>query len=108
MALVLRRLAREGDRETFHGPEEAVDLQFEGEWVYLRCDRDTTARAARRRGFEDVPDEPDEPVSDEQVSEEVSDEQVSEEVEAEVEAEVEVSGEAPAPAPVGAPSRRRR
>ena len=92
MALVLRRLAREGDRETFHGPEEAVDLQFEGGWVYLRCDRDTTARAARRRGFEDVPDEP---VSDEQVSEEV-------------EAEVEVSGEVPAPAPVEAPSRRRR
>jgi hypothetical protein len=50
----LRRLARDGERETFHGPEEAALVVVEAGWAVLRCERETTALAARRRGFVDV------------------------------------------------------
>lgn len=63
MGFVLRRAAREGERETFHGPEEAALVVVEGSWAVLRCDRETTARAARRRGFVDVEEAPPAPAA---------------------------------------------
>lgn len=54
---VLRRPAREDERGEFHGPEEAVSVEVVDGYAVIRCSQETTARAARRRGWSDVEEE---------------------------------------------------
>lgn len=54
MRVTMRRPARESERDTFYGPEEGVPVVVADGWAVLRCDFETTARAASRLGFEVV------------------------------------------------------
>jgi len=53
---LLRKPAREDERGEFHGPEEAVSVEVVDGYAVIRCSQETTARAARRRGWVDVED----------------------------------------------------
>jgi hypothetical protein len=49
----LRRAARVSGAALFYAPEEVADVVLSDGFEVIRCAQETTARAARRRGFVD-------------------------------------------------------